>query len=69
MEFSNDATKGTVAHYDMSLCRVETEHVVHKDMYLAQCLLPDILDFFDTIMMDKNWEKQVPMAVLSQLGL
>ena len=31
--------------------------------------LPDILDFFDSIMMDENWEKPVPMAVLSQLGL
>ena len=30
---------------------------------------PDILEFFDNIMMDKNWEKPVPMAVLSQLGL
>ena len=30
---------------------------------------PDILEFFDNIMMDENWEKPVPMAVLSQLGL
>ena len=30
---------------------------------------PDILEFFDNIMMDKNWEKFVPMVVLSQLGL
>ena len=30
---------------------------------------PSILDFFDNIMMDENWEKPVPMAVLSQLGL
>ena len=29
----------------------------------------DILEFFDNIMMDENWEKPVPMAVLSQLGL
>ena len=30
---------------------------------------PDILEFFDNIMMDENWEKPVPMVVLSQLGL
>ena len=30
---------------------------------------PDILEFFNNIMMDENWEKPVPMAVLSQLGL
>ena len=32
-------------------------------------MLPDILEFFDHIMMNENWEKPVPMAVLSQLGL
>ena len=36
---------------------------------LPNATAPDISDFFDNIMMDENWEKPVPMAVLSQLGL
>ena len=36
---------------------------------LPNATLPDILECFNNIMMDENWEKPVPMAVLSQLGL